>query len=187
MANRFVQWRSRHTECSNRRHRHLHGARNSFKLPSQIVVPASGYIRQHPGTGVYHVHDTASVGFQADIFFKRLTSLKVISFQEGTATGMCTGAFTSECGPHPPTLFPVLVGNSNVAAGCMVLSNGNWQPSDTVESKPIIGPFPPSSTYEWDIPWQFLVGASSPVTFSTAIHLASIEGQGKMDQQGRIG
>src|SRR5262249_21690516 len=101
-----------------------------------IVVPASGYINQHPGTGVYHVQNTASVGFEGDIFLQPTdVSFKAIAFQEGSAPGMCTGVFSTECGSHPATLIPVPIGNCNVTTGCKVLSNGNG-PSDTIESLP---------------------------------------------------
>jgi len=161
-----------------------------------IVAPGSAYIKQNPATGVFHTQDTASVGFRADIFLQPAdVSFNALLFREGPAQGKCMGAFIDPdfldppfCTAHPQTPIPLTIGQCQTSTGCKVIGdpahtgiNDPESYSDTVASQPIVDaikPFPSLSTYEWDIPWQYMAPGGSWVTFATAVHLASINGRG---------
>jgi hypothetical protein len=139
-----------------------------------VVAPSNANMVQAPGTGIWHVHGVASVGFKGHIYLiPRDVSFQNIQFREGTCAGTATGYLSFKNGEvHAPTADDISVGPGDSANGSRVLG------VDTVSTGQYPGPFA-DGTFSWPIPWQYKVGTSALTDFTTANHEETVDATGK--------
>lgn len=138
---------------------------NGFTYAKTVITPSGAVARQTPGTGVGHEQGYCDVGFSlepyllpTDVSFSRL------GFAEGTVLPTtANGYYAGLAGyPHPPS-GPAIVSNCDIVLGCK---------ADFQDMPAILQGNPPctTGTFIWDIPWQYVIGATQFVNFSTARH-----------------
>lgn len=152
------------------------GKRKSYN--QTIVAPSSGYLARFPGSGIYHRQNFASVGFHGLVYMQPMdVSFSNIQMREGTTTGTGSGFYTFLDGtPHATSSwFPI--GNCSATTGCAALLTPTpWDEVMTGDFGPPTNPFSPGN-FSWPIPWQYLFGTSSAITFYTANHQQSLDAQ----------
>jgi hypothetical protein len=115
---------------------------------------------QKPGTGIWHIQNTASVGFKGYIYLNpKNVSFENIKFREDTCTATASGFYAYQNGLIHPQGSWCFVGSGDISTGCRVLA------TDTVEAEPK-GPPYSIGDFNWPIPWQWLCAGISS-TFQT--------------------
>jgi peptidoglycan hydrolase-like protein with peptidoglycan-binding domain len=153
----------------------IRGGGNQVLLDTKdikVVAPSAKYGRV---TKSAHMAETAGVTFDAEIRLRpKDVSFRNIQFQEGDAKGTGTGLYkvlkldgTMHCKQNSCPVLPI--GSGDISAGSPVLVSAlfPFPTADHVGSHALIvgvtstglKPFPTGkSTFDWEIPWQFIVG-----------------------------
>lgn len=137
-----------------------------------IVAPSDALMVQRPGTNVKHTTGLWSVGFKGNVFLRPTdVSFSRMQWGEGTVNAVASGYLAIWNGrPHLASqLFKVGPGDSTL--GCRVMT------IDTVFSGELGPPFS-IGDFLWAIPWEFSVGGSPRVSFTTANHHATADAVG---------
>jgi hypothetical protein len=146
-------------------------------LTFTVVEPSAGIVERQPGTGIFHVRGTPSVGFLGDLFLQPAdVSFQFVEFCEGAAGAVCTGYFTPQNGQvHPPSVAWMQVGPVIPGKGSKVLASDTIQGGDGG-----IGPPYSTGTFTWAIPWQFRVDGGPAKVFTTLNQVKSMDTAGTL-------
>jgi hypothetical protein len=140
-----------------------------------VIEPSGVMIEQEPGTGVWHVQGTPSVGFKGRAYIQPDTvSFMNITVKEGEVAAACTGYFLPQNGQ--------LHGEGSwIAFSSTVVAGKGTKDSavDTIQGGDggIGAPYS-AGTFTWAIPWYFKVGAGAQKQFSTMNHVKTIDASG---------
>ena len=137
-----------------------------------IVAPSDALMVQRPGTNIKHTTGRWSVGFKGNIFLRPTdVSFGGIKWGEGTVAAVATGYLAPLNGKMHPVGPLIMVGPGDSTNGCQVLG------IDTVFSGDGGPPFSVGD-FLWAIPWEFSVGGSPRVSFTTANQHATADAVG---------
>ena len=137
-----------------------------------IVAPSDALMVQRPGTFIKHTTGRWSVGFKGNIFLRPTdVSFRGIKWGEGTVAAVATGYLAPLNGKMHPVGPLIMVGPGDSTKGCQVLG------IDTVFSGDGGPPFSVGD-FLWAIPWEFSVGGSPRVSFTTANQHATADAVG---------
>ncbi|WP_152099899.1 hypothetical protein [Lacipirellula parvula] len=148
----------------------------------KIVEPSGVTIEKEAGTGVWHVHNTGSVGFKGRPYITAANvSFANIEVREGAVAAVANGYFASYNGLMHAVggwvnVLPVVVGKGSKVDGVDTISMGAFTTT----------PFSAGSL-SWPIPWEFRVGTGTPKQFAVVTHLSVIEGDGANPVNGNDG
>ena len=127
-----------------------------------VVPPSDGYMIQKPGTNIWHIINTASVGFKGWSYLRpKDVSFTNIQRREGGCFAVATGFYAYQNGLYHPVGAWWEVSNGNSTTGCRV------ECDDTVQADPK-GPPYSVGEFNWPIPRQYRVGTGGATTFYTA-------------------
>jgi len=142
-------------------------------LTLTIVEPEGAHMVQHPGTGIFHVNNTWSCAFLADIFLRPTdVSFTNILMSESSVAAVASGFLAGLNGLLHDAGPLSSVGPGNSLTGCKVNIQG-----DRVVTG-ILDPPYSGGDFVWDIPWVFTVGGSAPKTFTIVQHHATSDAMG---------
>jgi hypothetical protein len=136
------------------------------------VIAPSGAVMQKDARAVKHTHDFWGVGFCGESFLRPTNvSFTALKIRESTTTAVASGFLAGRNGRvHPEgSWFDVLQGNNTT--GCKIDS------LDSVRTADLPGPYS-DGDFLWRIPWQYQIGAGSPVQFTIADQHATADGAG---------
>lgn len=136
----------------------------SKTYPKTVIIPAGEYMVQATGTNIWHVQNTASVGFMGSSFvLPKDVSFSNIQRREGTATGTGTGFYSVINGLVHSIGTWFTVSGCNTTTGCSVNN------VDTVQAGARTGPYS-SGDFTWPIPREYMVGAGAATPYFIALH-----------------
>jgi hypothetical protein len=116
-----------------------------------VVEPSGAIIEQNPGSNLFHIQGTPSVGFQGLWYITPAdVSFEGIVVREKHCAAVCTGYFLPQNGQdHVPgadlTIGPVTPGKGSLANGTDQIQGADGG----------IGPPYSDGTFTWPIPWDF--------------------------------
>lgn len=140
-----------------------------------IFEPSGIMMEQEPGTGVFHVQGTPSVGFKGRAYIQPDTvSFMNITVKEGKVAAVCTGYFLPQNGQEHAE------GSWIAFSSTVVAGKGTKDGAvDTVQGGDggIGAPYS-VGTFTWAIPWYFKVGAGAQKKFTTMNQVKTIDAAG---------
>lgn len=140
-----------------------------------VIEPSGVVILREPGTGIFHIQGTPSVGFNGRPYITPANvSFSKILIQEGSVNAVTTGYFAYQNGDNHPVGEWISLTSTVTASGTKV--NG----VDTIQGgsdnhKPYI-----NGGFTWAIPWSFKVGTGVAKVFATVNHVKTVDDTGKM-------
>lgn len=151
------------------------GSNCTASIDFAVVEPSGATIPQKPNTGVWHDHNTASVGFKGLIFLEPVdVSFINIQFRENGGVVSATGCLAFLNGtPHQTGPWGNVVDGTSDTSGSQIQGA-----TDTIWIGPISQPFNTGGMLEWPIHWQFRVALGSEKTFIDMVHAATIDSSG---------
>jgi hypothetical protein len=142
-----------------------------------VVAPSDAYMVQEPGTPLFHIPGTCSIGFAGLTYFlPKDVSFKNVQFREDTAPANCSGFFMTLNNTVHPRGDWFAIGSGNIATGCRlsVPDSARLAPS---EHAPLTPPYRPGE-FHWAIPWQYRVGGRAAVPFTIAHQHVTVDAAG---------
>lgn len=143
-----------------------------------IVAPTNMHMTQAPGTNIFHIQNTWSIGFKGAPFLRPTdVSFRNAWITEGAVNAVASGYLASLNGtPHTPTAtgIPCLGGNATTGTPVNAVDTiGNGL------TGMMTAPYS-NGDFLWAIPWRYGITQTTATTqFTTANHHATSDATGK--------